>query len=62
MDAHIGCPLLWQAERSADSISQELFSIQEYKGSLAAIAVNEPMRRLYSIGDNLCVNFGHNSF
>ncbi|KAL3120594.1 hypothetical protein niasHT_007886 [Heterodera trifolii] len=41
------------AERSAESISQELFSIQEYKTNLASITINEPLGKMFSIGDNL---------
>nr|CAD2179713.1 unnamed protein product [Meloidogyne enterolobii] len=41
------------AERSSDSISQELFSMQEYKNGLSHLCVNETMFRLFSIGDNL---------
>uniref|UniRef100_A0A914HUV5 WD repeat-containing protein 19 n=1 Tax=Globodera rostochiensis TaxID=31243 RepID=A0A914HUV5_GLORO len=41
------------AERPAESISQELFSIKEYNASFASITVNELLGKMFSVGDNL---------
>lgn len=37
----------------ADNVTQELFSVQEFKNHLSFFTISLPIKKLFSVGDNL---------